>query len=107
MFLRLRIVGHLDSRWSDWFEGLELRHLPEGDTEFSGPVVDQAALYGLLNRAGDLGLTLLSLSLETTGPSEVDDSKWPWPYGVFLVKSFSVCYFSSWKSKKGWLTKVN
>lgn len=58
------IAEHLDSQWLDWFDGMALRHLPDGSTELSGPVVDQAALYGLLNRPRDLGLTLLTLSLK-------------------------------------------
>jgi hypothetical protein len=70
MFLIMHIAGHLDTRWSDWFEGLEMRHLPEGSTELSGPVIDQAALYGLLNRARDLGLTLLTVSVEPAAPNE-------------------------------------
>lgn len=70
MFLTMRIAGHLDLRWSEWFEGLEMRHLPDGSTEFSGPVLDQATLYGLLNRAQDLSLTLLAVSLEPTRPDD-------------------------------------
>ena len=65
MFLTMRIVGHLDAGWLDWFEGLEMRHFEDGSTEFSGTVVDQAALHGLLNRARDLGMTLLSITVET------------------------------------------
>lgn len=68
MFLDLRIKGHLDPKWSDWFDGLDMRHLPDGSTQISGPVIDQAALYGLLNRARDLGLTLLAVSVETAAP---------------------------------------
>jgi hypothetical protein len=70
MILIIRIAGHLDSRWSDWFEGLDMRHLPDGSTEFSGWVGDQSALYGLLTRARDLGLTLLSVSVETAEPED-------------------------------------
>lgn len=70
MFLDLRIKGHLDPKWSDWFEGLEMHHLPDGSTEISGQVVDQAALYGLLSRARDLGLTLLAVSVETAVSDE-------------------------------------
>ena len=70
MILTIRIAGHLDDRWSDWFDGLDIRHLPDGSTEFSGSVVDQAALYGLLNRARDLGLTLLALSVVTAEPDD-------------------------------------
>ncbi len=55
----IRVKGHLDQRWSDWFEGLEIRRLPAGITVLAGPVADQAALQGMLNWIGDLGLTLL------------------------------------------------
>jgi hypothetical protein len=72
MFLIMHIAGHLDPRWLDWFEDLEMQHLPDGNTELSGSVVDQAALYGLLNRARDLGLTLLSASVETRALSEAE-----------------------------------
>lgn len=73
MFLLLSIAGHLDPGWSDWFEGMNMRHLPDGTTELSGPVGDQAAAYGLLNRARDLGLTLLAVSLTPAG-DEMPDS---------------------------------
>jgi hypothetical protein len=74
IFLTLHIAGQLDPGWSDWFEGLEMRHLADGDTELTGSVADQAALYGLLLRARDLGLTLRSAALETAAFPEVDDS---------------------------------
>ena len=70
LFLTLRIEGHLDPHWSDWFEGLDMNHLPDGSTQISGPVIDQTALYGLLNRARDLGLTLLTVSVETADSDE-------------------------------------
>ena len=65
MHITLRIEGHLDPQWSDWFEGLAMRHLADGSTELSGDVADQSTLYGLLSRARDLGLTLLSVSMES------------------------------------------
>lgn len=67
MFISMRIAGHLDTGWSEWFEGLEMRHLSDGSTELSGLVVDQAALYGLLRRAQDLGLALVEVTVEATG----------------------------------------
>ena len=70
-FLTMRIAGQLDARWQDWFDGLEIHLLPDGDTELSGSVADQAALYGLLNRARDLGLTLLAVVVE---PVELSDT---------------------------------
>lgn len=57
----LRIVGHLDQRWADWFAPLVIRHDADGTTRLVGPVPDQAALYGLIRKAGDLGLALLSV----------------------------------------------
>ena len=57
----IRLKGHLDTRWTDWFEGLSLTHVSDGTTMLSGPVVDQAALYGVLRKVRDLGLPLVSV----------------------------------------------
>ena len=59
---RIQVDGHLDPRWSTWFDGLTIHHDADGTTTLSGPVVDQAALYGLIGRARDLGLTLLAVT---------------------------------------------
>jgi hypothetical protein len=56
----IRIVGHLDTRWADWFEGLSFTHESDGTTILYGPVVDQAALHGLLRKVRDLGIPLIS-----------------------------------------------
>jgi hypothetical protein len=56
----IRVEGVLDQRWTDWFEGLEIAS-DHSQTVISGPVVDQAALHGLLNRVGDLGLVIVSV----------------------------------------------
>jgi hypothetical protein len=58
----IRIAGHLPSQWSAWFEGLAVALQPDGTTRLSGPVVDQAALYGLLKRVRDTGLTLIAVN---------------------------------------------
>jgi hypothetical protein len=58
----LRLKGHLDERWADWFEGLTITHEDNGDTLLTGPVVDQAALHGLLRKVRDLGLPLISVN---------------------------------------------
>jgi hypothetical protein len=57
----IRIKEHLDPHWSEWFEGLTLTHTESGETILSGPIVDQAALHGLLVRVRDLNLTLISV----------------------------------------------
>jgi hypothetical protein len=57
----IRVKGHLDTLWLDWFESLILTHEADGTSTLAGPLADQAALYGLLNRVRDLGLTLLSV----------------------------------------------
>ena len=59
---QIRLKGHLDSQWTDWFEGLTITLEEDGDTLLTGPVVDQAALHGLLKRVRDLGIPLLSVS---------------------------------------------
>lgn len=61
IFYTLLIEGRLDSHWSEWFEGMTVTHLETGNTLLSGPLVDQAALYGLLNRIRDLNLNLIYL----------------------------------------------
>lgn len=67
----IRIKGHLDSFWQDWFEGLEMAQEEEGTTLFSGSLQDQAALHGILAKIRGLGLSLLSLSTsEDFSPEE-------------------------------------
>ena len=58
---QIRIKGHLDRQWTDWFEGLSIALEDNGDTLLTGPVVDQAALHGLLRKVRDLGLPLVSV----------------------------------------------
>lgn len=58
----IRGEGHLNSLWSEWFDGLALSHRSDGTTMLVGPVADQAALHGLLAQVRDLGLPLLSVN---------------------------------------------
>lgn len=62
MVYQIRIQGHLGPHWAGWFEGLTVT-LEDGDTLLTGPVIDQAALYGLLKKVRDLSMPLLSVNL--------------------------------------------
>lgn len=61
MIYQIRLRGHLGRQWSDWFEGLSITLEENGDSLLTGPVVDQAALHGLLRKVRDLGLPLISV----------------------------------------------
>ena len=70
----IRVKGHLDGRWSDWFEGLQITNLENGEAMLSGEIVDQAALHGVLARVRDLGLPLVavrSIDLTSEGSTKV------------------------------------
>jgi hypothetical protein len=69
----IRLKGHLDDRWAGRFGGLSLSHGSDGTTVLSGPVVDQAALYGLLRTVRDLGLPLLSVREVEPGQADEPD----------------------------------
>ncbi|HEY2519099.1 MAG TPA: hypothetical protein VGJ19_03240 [Streptosporangiaceae bacterium] len=58
----IRVKGHLDNRWAAWFDGMTLTHGSDGTTVIHGPVADQAALHGLLQKTRDLGLPLISVN---------------------------------------------
>jgi hypothetical protein len=59
---QIRIKGQLDPQWAAWFEGMTITSTDEGETVLLGPVIDQAALYGLLRKIRDLGLPLISVT---------------------------------------------
>jgi len=66
----IRLKGHLNNRWANWFEGLTITLEENGDTLLTGPVIDQAALHGLLKKVRDLGMPLVSVSpLEPGSPT--------------------------------------
>ena len=65
----IRVRGHLDARWANRFEGLTITLEDNGDTLLTGPVIDQAALHGLLKKIRDLGMPLVSVSPVEHGPS--------------------------------------
>lgn len=72
---QIRIKGHLDSQWTDWFEGLTIILEEDGNTLLTGQVVDQAALHGLLKKARDLGMPLVSVVQTQVLDSHQNDSK--------------------------------
>lgn len=68
----IRLKGVLDARWSAWFDGLSLTNDRDGTTVISGPVLDQAALHGLLQKVRDIGLPLISVTYDE--PSDQSDA---------------------------------
>jgi len=69
----IRIKGHLDDRWAAWFGGLTLTLEDNGETLITGPVVDQAALHGLLRKVRDLGMPLLAVNRVEPGHADAPD----------------------------------
>jgi hypothetical protein len=73
MVYQIRIKGHLGRQWTGWFGGLVITLEEDGDTLLTGPVVDQAALYGLLKKVRDLGMPLLSVIRVKPGQADASD----------------------------------
>ena len=71
----IRLKGHLNNRWAEWFEGLTITLEDDGNTLLTGPVVDQAALHGLLKKVRDLGIPLVSVSPLEHGQAETLEVK--------------------------------
>ena len=72
MVYQIRLKGHLGSQWADWFEGLTITLEEDGDTLLTGPVIDKAALHGLLKKVRDLGMPLVSVSpVEPGSPTKL------------------------------------
>jgi len=67
---QIRIKGHLSDQWVGWFESLTITLVENGDTLLTGPIADQAALFGLLRRVRDLGMQLISVNRVETGNQE-------------------------------------
>jgi hypothetical protein len=75
MVYQIRIKGHLGREWTDWFGGLAITALDNGETLLTGSVVDQAALYGLLKKVRDVAMPLLSVVCVKAGQADVSGSK--------------------------------
>jgi hypothetical protein len=71
---QIRVKGHLGSNWADWFDGMNFTKEANGDTLLTGPVIDQAALHGLLRKVRDVGIPLLSfLKVEPNQDDAADE----------------------------------
>ena len=71
----IKLKGHLNESWADWFEGLAFTHEKDGTTKLTGEIIDQAALHGLLKKIRDLGLPLLSVNRIETNQTEPPDNE--------------------------------
>jgi hypothetical protein len=71
----IRVRGHLDARWANQFEGLTITLEEDGNTLLTGPVIDQAALHGMLKKVRDLGLPLVSVNPVKPDPADAPDVK--------------------------------
>lgn len=70
---QIRLQGHLGAQWTAWFDGLTIALTANGDTLLTGPVVDQAALYGLLKKVRDLGMPLLAVTCIESDQTKIED----------------------------------
>lgn len=75
MVYQIRIKGHLGRQWVEWFGGLTITLEENGDSLLTGPVVDQAALYGLLRKVRDLSMPLISVTRVVPGRADASDIK--------------------------------
>jgi hypothetical protein len=74
MVYEIRVRGHMDRQWANWFNGMSITLEENGDTLLTGPVIDQAALHGLLRRIRDLGMPLLALTCIENDEGDDDGS---------------------------------
>jgi hypothetical protein len=74
MVYQIRIKGHLGREWTDWFEGLAITLEDNGETLLTGPVVDQAALHGVLKKVRNVAMPLVSVMRVKPDPADVSDT---------------------------------
>ena len=68
-YYQIKIKGHLDDHWSEWFDNLTITNVANGEAILCGPLPDQAALHGVLIKIRDLGLPLLAITTIATDES--------------------------------------
>ena len=96
MNYQITVQEYLEDSWSTWFDGLTLTHAADGATTLAGPVRDQTALYGLIDKARDLGLTLLAVgattpaALPAPGPPGPPGERWTWVHHPGLTHSTGI-----------------
>ncbi len=73
-YCEIRLKGHLETRWVEWFDGLDITLEENGNTLLSGYLADQSALHGLLKKVRDIGLPLLSVKNDLPNNKEVNES---------------------------------
>ena len=73
-YYQIKIKGHLEDRWSDWFDNLTITNVANGEAILSGPLPDQAALHGVLIKIRDLGLPLVAVATIATDESKSKQS---------------------------------
>ena len=69
----IKLQGHLDTRWSEWFYGLTVTHEPDGDTTLRGPIPDQIVLHSVLDRIRDMNLSLISVKQIVSDEQTIND----------------------------------
>ncbi len=74
LYCQVQIKGHLSGQWGGWFGGLEIENFPDGYAILRGQLADQTALYSLLNRLRDLGVSLVALTCTESGENDIEQS---------------------------------
>ena len=75
MVYEIRVKGHLGCQWTEWFGGLTITQEEDGETLLTGPLVDQAAMHGMLKKVRDLGMPLISVNRVEPGQSDASEVK--------------------------------